>query len=112
MRFYKWEKKKQTIKNQLESIAKELIELHVKRESTKGHIYSKESELQAMFESDFEYEETTDQKNIINEKNGKSNNIGRNPVLLSLNSQSFYMVGINITRIDITIGMNHESGML
>jgi len=62
-----WEKKKQTIKNQLESIAKELIELHVKRESTKGHIYSKDSELQAMFESDFEYEETTDQKNIINE---------------------------------------------
>lgn len=62
-----WEKKKQTIRSQLESIAKDLIELHVKRESTKGHVYQTDSEIQEMFEKDFEYEETADQKKIINE---------------------------------------------
>ena len=60
-----WEKKKQTVRNQLETIAKDLIELQVKRESTKGHVYSKDTELQKLFEKDFEYEETQDQINII-----------------------------------------------
>ena len=62
-----WEKKKQTIRSQLESIAKDLIELHVKREATKGHVYCKDSEMQELFENDFEYEETVDQKKIISE---------------------------------------------
>ena len=62
-----WEKKKQTIRSQLESIAKDLIELHVKRETTKGHVYCKDSEMQELFENDFEYEETEDQKKIISE---------------------------------------------
>lgn len=62
-----WEKKKQTIRSQLESIAKDLIELHVKRETTKGHVYCEDSEMQELFENDFEYEETEDQKKIISE---------------------------------------------
>ena len=71
-----WEKKKQTIRSQLETIAKDLIELHVKREATKGHTYCKDSEMQELFEKDFEYEETADQKKIINEiKNEMENGV-------------------------------------
>ena len=62
-----WEKKKQTVRNQLESIAKELIELQVKRSSNIGYKYKEDSELQKQFENDFEYEETPDQIKIIDE---------------------------------------------
>ena len=60
-----WEKKKQAVRSQLESIAKDLIELQIKRSTINGFKYSKDSELQEKFESDFEYEETKDQIKII-----------------------------------------------
>lgn len=62
-----WEKKKNKIKEKVESIAKDLIELQVERESQKGFVYQKDSEFQALFEDDFEYVETKDQKRIIEE---------------------------------------------
>ena len=62
-----WEKKKNTVRNQLENIAKDLIELQVKRENIKGHSYQKDSELQIEFEKGFEYEPTNDQVKIIEE---------------------------------------------
>lgn len=62
-----WEKKKQTVRNQLESIAKELIELQIKRSSNIGFKYKEDSDLQKQFENDFEYEETPDQIKIVDE---------------------------------------------
>lgn len=62
-----WERKKQGIKNRLESIASELIFLQAKREETKGFKYLPDSEFQKLFEDDFEYEETKDQKKAIDE---------------------------------------------
>ena len=62
-----WEKRKNTVRKQLENIAKDLIQLQVKRESLKGYIYQKDSELQVEFEKGFEYEPTEDQIKIINE---------------------------------------------
>lgn len=62
-----WEKKKQAVKKQLESIARDLIDLQVKRESIKGYKYDKDNQKQIDFENDFEYEETQDQIKIINE---------------------------------------------
>ena len=60
-----WNKKKDVVRTQLKSIAKELIELQVKRQSMKGHKYQEDSELQALFESDFEFDETNDQLKIV-----------------------------------------------
>ena len=62
-----WNKKKDVVREQLRSIAKELIELQVKRQSLAGHKYQKDSEFQKMFEQDFEFEETEDQIKIIKE---------------------------------------------
>lgn len=62
-----WEKKKNKIKEKVESIAKDLIDLQVERESQKGFVYQKDSEFQKIFEDDFEFEETKDQTRIINE---------------------------------------------
>ena len=62
-----WEKKKNAVRNQLESIAKELIELQIARENMNGYQYQKDSEFQKDFEDDFEYEETKDQERIITE---------------------------------------------
>ena len=62
-----WEKKKNAVRNQLESIAKELIELQVARENMNGYQYQSDSDFQKDFEDDFEYEETKDQEKIISE---------------------------------------------
>ena len=62
-----WEKKKAKIKEKVESIAKDLISLQVERESQKGFVYQKDSEFQKLFEEDFEFVETKDQKRIIEE---------------------------------------------
>ena len=62
-----WEKKKNAVRNQLESIAKELIELQVARENMNGYKYQEDSEFQKAFEDDFEFEETADQAKIIND---------------------------------------------
>ena len=62
-----WNKKKDVVREQLRSIAKELIELQIKRQSLAGHKYQKDSEFQKMFENDFDFEETKDQTKIVNE---------------------------------------------
>lgn len=59
-----WEKKKKAVKEKVESIAKDLIELQVKRESQAGYKYNKDTEFQTMFEEDFEFDETKDQLEI------------------------------------------------
>ena len=60
-----WEKKKTAIREKLESIAKDLIDVQVKRENQKGFVYPPDNSFQTMFEEDFEYEETEDQLKII-----------------------------------------------
>ena len=60
-----WEKKKAKIKEKVDSIAKDLIDLQVEREAQKGFVYQKDNEFQALFEEGFEFEETKDQKKII-----------------------------------------------
>ncbi|MBQ4528891.1 MAG: ROK family transcriptional regulator [Clostridia bacterium] len=50
------------------------------------------------------------QKNIINEQSEKTNSIGRNPVLLTLNPSAVYMAAVNITRLDITVGITDLAG--
>lgn len=62
-----WEKKKTTIREKLETIAKDLIEVQVKRETERGFSYPPDNNFQTMFEEDFEYEETEDQLKIINQ---------------------------------------------
>ena len=62
-----WNKKKDVVREQLRSIAKELIDLQIKRQNLEGHMYQKDSELQKMFENDFEFEETKDQEKIVEE---------------------------------------------
>lgn len=62
-----WEKKKERIKKNLESIAEDLIKTEAAREKATGYKYPKDSEYQKLFESDFIYEETLDQLRAINE---------------------------------------------
>lgn len=62
-----WEKKKAIIKEKIESIANDLINLQVKRESQEGHKYQKDSDFQKLFEDDFEFVETPDQVKIVSE---------------------------------------------
>lgn len=49
-------------------------------------------------------------RGIVIEKEGKSGTIGRTPVMLFLNKKSFYVVGINISRLDITMGLTDLGG--
>lgn len=62
-----WAKKKNVVREQLENIAKELIELQIKREKLEGYKYQKDSEFQKLFENDFEFDETNDQLKIVDE---------------------------------------------
>lgn len=62
-----WEKRKKQVREQLEEIAKDLIEIQVEREKTKGIKYQKDSSFQKEFEEDFDYEETDDQVKAIEE---------------------------------------------
>ena len=62
-----WERKKNAVREELVNIAKNLIDLQVKRSSMQGHVYEKDSDLQKEFENDFEYEETRDQLTIVKE---------------------------------------------
>lgn len=62
-----WEKKKAIVKEKIESIARDLIDLQVKREAEIGHKYQKDSDFQKLFEDDFEFIETPDQVKIVKE---------------------------------------------
>lgn len=62
-----WEKRKDAVRNELVNIAKDLIDLQVKRNTMNGYKYQADSDLQESFENDFEYEETKDQLSIVAE---------------------------------------------
>ena len=57
----KWQKKKARVKGRLEEIAANLIKVSAEREAMKGFAFSSDDENQILFESEFQYEETTDQ---------------------------------------------------
>ena len=56
-----WQKTKLRVKNKVKDIAERLIKLYALRESKKGFKFSKDGELQMMFEEEFQYEATLDQ---------------------------------------------------
>jgi len=60
-----WKKVKARVKNAVEEMATELIELYAKRENSKGHIYDADTTWQNEFEEMFPYDETDDQINAI-----------------------------------------------
>ena len=60
-----WAKTKARVRSKVRDIAKELIELYAKRKLNKGFAFRKDDELQTMFDSDFEYDETPDQLRAI-----------------------------------------------
>lgn len=62
-----WSQTKAKVKQNLQEVAKELIELYAKREQAKGFMFSKDTEWQKEFEEKFEYIETDDQIRSIEE---------------------------------------------
>ena len=62
-----WEKTTAKVKNNLRAVAKELIELYARREKSKGHAFSKDTDWQHQFEEAFPYVETDDQLRCIEE---------------------------------------------
>ena len=56
-----WEKTKLRVKNKVKDIAEKLLKLYAIREMKQGFRFSKDNELQEMFESEFTYEPTKDQ---------------------------------------------------
>lgn len=62
-----WEKVKKRVKKAVTEMAAELLEIHAAREVMKGHAYAVDSEEFSEFEASFEYEETPDQKNAIDD---------------------------------------------
>ncbi|WP_200791887.1 transcription-repair coupling factor [Caloranaerobacter azorensis] len=62
-----WIKTKQKAKKAIENMAKELLELYAKRQTTKGFAFSKDQPWQKQFEDLFPYEETSDQLKCIEE---------------------------------------------
>lgn len=62
-----WEKAKSRISEKIAELAERLIKLYSVREEKIGFAYSKDNELQAQFEADFEYELTDDQKKAVEE---------------------------------------------
>ena len=53
------------IKGRLKYIADELLKIAAERKLKKGFAFAKDNEMMALFESEFGYEETIDQKNAI-----------------------------------------------
>ena len=62
-----WEKTTSKVKNNLRAVAKELIELYARREKSRGHAFSPDTEWQKEFEGKFPYVETDDQLRCIDE---------------------------------------------
>ena len=56
-----WKKTKLRVKNKIKDIADKLLKIYALREMKKGFQFSKDNELQLMFESEFPYEPTKDQ---------------------------------------------------
>jgi transcription-repair coupling factor (superfamily II helicase) len=60
-----WEKTKKKVRKAVEKIARELVELYAARRVLPGHKYSPPDPALREFEATFEFEETTDQLNAI-----------------------------------------------
>jgi len=61
-----WKKRKAKIKSKLEDIASDLIKVSAEREAMKGFAFSEDDENQVLFDSEFSYNETSDQLKAIN----------------------------------------------
>ena len=62
-----WSKTKLKVKAKVQEMAHDLLELYAKREASKGFKFKPDDENQAIFESEFPFEETTDQLKAIKE---------------------------------------------
>ena len=60
-----WKKKKNKVREKLESIANDLLLVSAKRSMNKGFAFFKDDESQILFDSQFQYSETVDQKRAI-----------------------------------------------
>ena len=60
-----WEKAKKRVKNSLRELAEELVKLYATRAVIKGHAFPPADEFLGEFEASFEYEETPDQMQAI-----------------------------------------------
>jgi len=61
----RWKKKKAKVKGRLEEIAANLIKVSAQREAMRGFAFSMDDESQVLFDSQFQYEETSDQLKAI-----------------------------------------------
>ncbi len=62
-----WQKTRTKVKQNIEEMAKELIDLYAVRQTTEGHSFSPDTPWQKEFEEGFPYEETPDQIKSIEE---------------------------------------------
>lgn len=62
-----WQKAKNKVTSHVKQIAKDLILLYAKREETKGHKFSEDTQWQLEFEDSFKYELTEDQQTSLDE---------------------------------------------
>lgn len=62
-----WKKKKAKVTERVYEVAKRLIKVQAEREVKKGFVYEKDTDEQIKFESDFDYNETIDQLQAIND---------------------------------------------
>lgn len=62
-----WSKSKSRIKQSIEDMAEQLLEVHAKRQALPGFAYAPDDELQREFENTFPYAETDDQLKAIEE---------------------------------------------
>lgn len=62
-----WEKTKLRVKNKVKDIAEKLLKLYAIREMKQGYKFSKDNELQEMFEEEFQYTPTKDQLFVTNQ---------------------------------------------
>ncbi|MCP3899925.1 MAG: transcription-repair coupling factor, partial [Desulfobacteraceae bacterium] len=62
-----WEKSKAKAKQEVEKLAGDLLNLYAERKIKKGHSFGKTNELFDDFETSFQYEETTDQQQAIDD---------------------------------------------
>ncbi len=62
-----WQKTRARVKSAVADMAKELIELYAKRQTSKGYAFSSDNDWQAEFEERFDYMETDDQLRSIEE---------------------------------------------
>lgn len=62
-----WQKTKLRVKQKIENMALDLLNLYAKRENTVGFSFNKDDENQIAFEKDFIYEDTVDQRKVTEE---------------------------------------------